>query len=161
AKIRFVGEAVAMCLARNRAAAEDLAQAVTLDLEELPPVVDMHAARRGDAALLPEAWGDNLFLPTLTGDAAKIAAAARDAPVAVKHEYRMARQCMSPLEGKGVLAYWDDRHGQLVVVTSTQVPHIIRTGLAECLGIEQRQLRVIAPDVGGGFGYKCVLQPEE
>src|ERR1041385_6554498 len=119
-KVRFVGEAVAMCLARNRAAAEDLAQAVTLDLDELPPVVDMHAAKRSEAALLHEGWGDNLFLVTHTGDAAKIEAVARAAPVVVKREYRMARQCMSPLEGKGVLAYWDDRHGQLVVVTSTQ-----------------------------------------
>ncbi len=158
-KVRFVGEAVAMCLGRNRAAAEDLAQAVTLDLEELPPVVDMLTAKQPGAALLHEAWGDNLFLTTLVDG--KIDEVARTAPVVVKREYRMARQCMSPLEGKGVLAYWDDRHGQLVVVTSTQVPHIIRTGLAEHLGIEQRQLRIIAPDVGGGFGYKCVLQVEE
>jgi aerobic carbon-monoxide dehydrogenase large subunit len=158
-KVRFVGEPVAMCLARSRAAAEDLAQAVSLDLEELPPVVDMLAAKLPGAALLHEAWGDNLFLTTLVDG--KIDEVARTAPIVVKREYRMARQCMSPLEGKGVLAYWDDRHGQLVVVTSTQVPHIIRTGLADHLGIEQRQLRIIAPDVGGGFGYKCVLQAEE
>ncbi len=160
-KVRFVGEPVAMCLGRNRAAAEDLAQAVTLDLDELPSVVDMLSARQPGGALLHEAWGDNLFLVTSTGADGKIEEVARRAPVVVKREYRMARQCMSPLEGKGVLAYWDDRHDQLVVVTSTQVPHLIRNGLADCLGIEQRQLRVIAPDVGGGFGYKCVLQAEE
>ncbi len=158
-KVRFVGEALAMCLGRNRAEAEDLAGEVTLDLEELPPVVDMLAARRAGAPLVHEHWGDNLFLTTAVDG--RIDEVARTAPVVVKREYRMARQCMSPLEGKGVLAYWDDRHGQLVVVTSTQVPHIIRTGLAECLGLEQRLIRVIAPDVGGGFGYKCVLQPEE
>jgi carbon-monoxide dehydrogenase large subunit len=160
-KVRFVGEPVAMCLGQNRAAAEDLAQAVTLDLQELAPVVDMLAARQPGAALLHESWGDNLFLVTSTAADGKIDEVARSAPVVVKREYRMARQCMSPLEGKGVLAYWDDRHDQLVVVTSTQVPHLIRNGLADCLGIEQRQLRVIAPDVGGGFGYKCVLQAEE
>ena len=90
-----------------------------------------------------------------------IAAVARTAPVVVTREYRMNRQCMAPLEGKGVLAYWDDHDDQLVVVTSTQAPHMIRAGLSEFLGLEQRQIRVIAPDVGGGFGYKVVLQPEE
>ena len=68
---------------------------------------------------------------------------------------------MAPLEGKGVLAYFDDHDDQLVVVSSTQSPHMIRAGLSEFLGIEQRRIRVIAPDVGGGFGYKVVLQPEE
>src|SRR6185312_4608206 len=109
-------------------------------------VVDMLAARQPGGLLLHEQWGDNLFLTTFVDG--KVDEVARTAPIVVKREYRMARQCMSPLEGKGVLAYWDDRHGQLVVVTSTQVPHIIRTGLAEHLGIEQRQLRIIAPDVG-------------
>ncbi|MBV9521745.1 MAG: xanthine dehydrogenase family protein molybdopterin-binding subunit, partial [Alphaproteobacteria bacterium] len=158
-KVRFVGEAVAACLGRNRAHAEDLAQAVRLELDELPANIDMLAARQPGAPLVHEEWGDNLFLATAVEG--EIDAVARTAPVTVTREYRMARQCMSPLEGKGVLAYWDDRPGQLVVVTSTQVPHIIRTGLAEFLGLEQRQIRVIAPDVGGGFGYKCVLQPEE
>jgi len=60
-----------------------------------------------------------------------------------------------------VLAWWDERAGQLVVHTSTQVPHLIRTGLAECLGLAQAAVRVAPPDVGGGFGYKCLLQPEE
>jgi carbon-monoxide dehydrogenase large subunit len=158
-KVRFVGEAIAACLGRNRAHAEDLAQAVELELDELPAIVDMLAAKKPGSPLVHEDWGDNLFLATAIDGT--IDDVAKTAPVAVTREYRMARQCMSPLEGKGVLAYWDDRPDQLVVVTSTQVPHIIRTGLAECLGLEQRQIRVIAPDVGGGFGYKCVLQPEE
>ena len=158
-KVRFVGEPIAMALGRSRAEAEDLAQGVVPELEELPAVVDMLAAREVGAPLVHEHWGDNLFLATqVEGD---IEAVARDAPVVVRREYRMARQCMAPLEGKGVLAYWDNRDEQLVVITSTQVPHLIRTGLAECLGLEQRRIRVIAPDVGGGFGYKCVLQPEE
>jgi carbon-monoxide dehydrogenase large subunit len=65
------------------------------------------------------------------------------------------------MEGKAVFADWDNRTDQLMMWTSTQVPHLIRTGLAEFLGLEQRQIRVIAPDVGGGFGYKVILQPEE
>ena len=79
----------------------------------------------------------------------------------VRREYRTARQVMNPLEGKAVVAHWEERTGQLVVHTSTQVPHMIRTAIAEHLGIAQGSVRVIAPDVGGGFGYKCVLQPEE
>ena len=65
------------------------------------------------------------------------------------------------MEGKGVLAWWDHRAHQLVVHSATQVPHLIRMGLAEVLHIPQADIRVIAPDVGGGFGYKCLLQPEE
>ena len=88
-------------------------------------------------------------------------AESKDAPVVVSHEISLARQAMVPLEGKAVLACWDARSDQLVVYTSTQVPHIIRAGIAQFLGMSQGQVRVVSPDVGGGFGYKCVLQPEE
>jgi carbon-monoxide dehydrogenase large subunit len=158
-KVRFVGEAVAMCVADTRAEAEDLAEQVELDLDELPALADVDVALAPGAARVHEAWEDNLFLTnTIDGD---IASVARSAPVVVKREFRLARQVMNPLEGKAVLAYWDDRADQLVVYTSTQVPHMIRWALAEHLGIEQGKVRVIAPDVGGGFGYKCVLHPEE
>jgi carbon-monoxide dehydrogenase large subunit len=79
----------------------------------------------------------------------------------VKREYKLARNCQVPLEGKGVLAYWDDRAAQLVVYSSTQAPHIIRSAIAEFLRMDEGKIRVIAPDVGGGFGFKSVLQPEE
>jgi carbon-monoxide dehydrogenase large subunit len=68
---------------------------------------------------------------------------------------------MSPIEGRGVIAEWNSRLGQLIVTSSTQQSHIVRAGLAECLGVNEGQVRVIAPDVGGGFGYKGVLLPEE
>jgi carbon-monoxide dehydrogenase large subunit len=158
-KVRFAGEPVAACLAPTRARAEDMAQRIALDLEELPPVTDALEGRKPGAALLHEAWGDNLFLVTSTDN--RFDELSRRAEIVVKREYKLARQCMSPMEGKGALAYWDDRADQLVVYASTQVPHIIRTGLALCLGLDQRRIRVIAPDVGGGFGFKCVLQPEE
>ncbi|MGE0629848.1 MAG: xanthine dehydrogenase family protein molybdopterin-binding subunit, partial [Hyphomicrobiaceae bacterium] len=158
-KVRYVGECVAICIAPTRAEAEDLAQEVELDVEELPPVTDSLAGRQADSPLVHDAWGDNLFLTTsVAGDIEKVAAVA---DVVVEREYRTARQCMSPMEGKGVLAHWDRRAEELVVYTSTQVPHVIRTGLAELLQLDQVQVRVIAPDVGGGFGYKCVIQPEE
>src|SRR6476619_6668293 len=79
-----------------------------------------------------------------------IAEVAATAPVVVRREYRTARQVMNPLEGKAVLAQWEGRTGQLVVHTSTQVPHMIRAAIAEHLGLSQGRVRVIAPDVGGG-----------
>ena len=68
---------------------------------------------------------------------------------------------MSPLEGKGVIAAMGAARDQLVVYSSTQLPHIVRTGLAGCLGLEQGKIRVVAPDVGGGFGFKGILCAEE
>src|SRR5205807_7489771 len=83
------------------------------------------------------------------------------AAVTVTRELRTSRQVMSPLEGRGVVAQWHSRLGQLIVHTSTQQPHIVRSGLAECLGLDEGQIRVVAPDVGGGFGYKGILLAEE
>jgi len=158
-KVRFVGEPVAVCVADTRAEAEDIAQAVQVEYDELPAVVDMLAAKADDAPQIHEEWDDNLVMETFADD--DFGKIADRATVVVKREYRMARQAMNPMEGKAVFAEWDDRADQLVMWTSTQVPHLIRTGLAEFLGLEQRQVRVIAPDVGGGFGCKALLQPEE
>ena len=122
-------------------------------------LVDAHAARADNSVRIHEEWPDNSFL-TLNMDSG-FATESKDAPVVVTREISLSRQAMVPLEGKAVLAYWDDRSDQLMVYTSTQVPHIIRVGIAQFLGIPQGQVRVVSPDVGGGFGYKCVLQPEE
>ncbi len=158
-KVRHVGELVAMCLADTRAEAEDIATQVYAELEELPAVVDMDAAKLKGAPLVHEEWGDNIFLQSICEG--NLEPAKAEAAITVTREIRTNRQCMAPLEGKGVVAYWDHRLEQLVVYTSTQMPHIVRSGLAECLGIDQIKLRVIAPDVGGGFGYKGILTPEE
>ena len=158
-KVRFAGECVALCIAPTRAQAEDVAETVELDLEALPAVTDSLAARRADAPRVHDEWNDNLFLTTSVGG--DFESVRTKAAVVIEREYRTARQCMVPMEGKAVLARHDERKGQLVVYTSTQVPHLIRTGLSEALGLDQADVRVIAPDVGGGFGYKCVLQPEE
>ncbi|MCC6775371.1 MAG: xanthine dehydrogenase family protein [Hyphomicrobiales bacterium] len=158
-KVRFVGEAIAMCIAATRAEAEDLAELVEPVIEELPPLVDALAAR-GDAGVrVHEDWDDNLFVKLSYDN--RFAANSREAPVVVQREIALARQAMVPLEGKAVLATWDDRADQLVVYSSTQVPHMIRIGVAEALGLAEAQVRVVSPDVGGGFGYKCVLHPEE
>jgi aerobic carbon-monoxide dehydrogenase large subunit len=157
-KVRYVGELVAMCVAETRAEAEDVANAVGLDLEELPAVHDMLTARDADSPLLHEHWGDNIFLETFVdADIGK----AIDAPIKVSREIRTARQCMAPLEGRGVVAIWDARLEQLTIYSACQMPHIVRTGLAGCLGLDEGQIRVVAPDVGGGFGYKGILLAEE
>ena len=157
-KVRQVGELIAACLAPTRAQAEDLAQAVYADIEELPAVVDMRDARLAPPALVHEEWGDNLFLESFVDD--DIAALA-NAPIKLTRHIRTARQCMSPLEGRGVVCQWDARLDQLTMWSSAQMVHVNRQGLAECLGLDQGQIRVIAPDVGGGFGYKGILLPEE
>ena len=118
-------------------------------LEDAQAVIQVH-----------EGWGDNLFSDrTLEGG--DIAAAARAADIVVTREYRMNRQSGAPMEGRGVLAYRDYRLDEIVIYASTQTPHTVRFAIGECLGIELHRLRVVAPDVGGGFGPKARLYPEE
>ena len=157
-KVRHVGELVAMCVAPTRAEAEDIAASVTLDLEELPAIHDMLAAREPGAALVHEHWGDNVFLESsFEVDITK----AFDAPIKVTRELSTARQCMSPLEGRGVIATFDHRLDQLTLYTGSQMPHIVRNGLSDCMGMDQGQIRIVSPDIGGGFGHKGILLPEE
>ncbi|HZQ59720.1 MAG TPA: molybdopterin cofactor-binding domain-containing protein, partial [Casimicrobiaceae bacterium] len=158
-KVRQVGELVAMCVAPSRAEAEDLADAVEVGFDELPAVVDMIEARTKPPALVHEEWGDNVFLESLVDD--DLSQVSARAAVAVRRTIRTARQHMSPMEGRGVLCEWHRRLDQLLMYSAAQMPHLNRAGLAECLGIDQGRIRVIAPDVGGGFGYKGILLPEE
>ncbi|HTW68262.1 MAG TPA: xanthine dehydrogenase family protein molybdopterin-binding subunit [Acetobacteraceae bacterium] len=156
-KVRYVGELIAVCIADSRAAAEDLAAAVEIEFDELPPVVDMRAALTAPSRV-HDHWPDNVFLETFIEVAPERLAAA---PIVVRRRLRTARQCMSPIEGRGVVATWDRRLEQLLLYTATQIPHLVRTGLAGCLGLDQARIRVVAPDVGGGFGYKGLLLAEE
>ncbi len=158
-KVRQVGELVAMCVAPTRAEAEDLADRVELDLEELPAVVDMLEARTRPPALVHEHWGDNIFLESFVDD--DFSEVKKTAAIKISRKIKTARQHMSPMEGRGVVCEWNRRLDQLVMYSAAQMPHINRAGLAECLGIDQGSIRVIAPDVGGGFGYKGILLPEE
>jgi aerobic carbon-monoxide dehydrogenase large subunit len=158
-KVRFVGEAVAMCVAPTRGEAEDITEQLELEIDQLPVVVDAHVARKDPIVLVHQEMLDNTYV-TLSYESG-FEVKARNAPVIIRREIALARQAMVPMEGKAVLADFDERTDQLIVYTSTQVPHSIRLGLALFLGIDQGRIRVISPDVGGGFGYKCNLQPEE
>ncbi|TCT06717.1 xanthine dehydrogenase family protein molybdopterin-binding subunit [Aquabacter spiritensis] len=159
-KVHFVGQIVAACLAPTRAQAEDLADQVGVEVDALPAVVDTVEALAPGAAILHDGFPDNAFIhATVTeGDIAAVAAAA---PVALRRTFRMNRQATVSLEGRGVLAYWDHRLDELVVTLSTQGAHVMRIGLAMALGLPEHKLHLIAPDVGGGFGGKNRLMPEE
>lgn len=159
-RVRFAGEPIAAAIGATRSEAEDVADAVSVDIEELPAVVDMLEALKPGAALVREEWGDNVFVKRLNeyGD---LEAARKSAAVSVTREYRMNRQSAVPLEGRAILAAWNHRLDELAIYTGSQSPHQTRVGLAQLLGIEERQLRIISPDMGGGFGSKRVLYPEE
>jgi carbon-monoxide dehydrogenase large subunit len=158
-KVRFVGEPIAMACARSRAQAEDLLELVEVDFDELPPITDAVASIKSADVLVHDEWADNAFI-TLQFESG-FEELARQAKVIVKREITLSRQAMVPLEGLAVLAYWDNRTEQLVVYASSQSPHLLRIGIANFLSLDQRQVRVVAPDVGGGFGYKYNLHPEE
>ncbi|MFO1161509.1 MAG: xanthine dehydrogenase family protein molybdopterin-binding subunit [Reyranellaceae bacterium] len=158
-KVRHVGEAIAACVAASRASAEDLAAACVIDYETLPAVADMTTAALPGSPLLHDDWSMNAFLETNRND--DVSGLDAVAAAKVTRTLRTSRQCMAPIEGRGVLAEWDPRLDQMIVTTSTQMPHVTKSGLADCLGLDEGQVRIISPDVGGGFGYKGILLPEE
>jgi carbon-monoxide dehydrogenase large subunit len=132
---------------------------VSLDFEELPAVTDMLAALEPNAPSVHEEWGDNIFI-TFSEDG-PVDEVAKVAAIKVTREIRTSRHCMFPMEGRGVVAYRDQRLRYLTLITSTQFPHSVQTGLCECLGLDDGAVRIISPDVGGGFGYKGLLCREE
>ena len=158
-RVRYAGQTIAACLAPTRAEAEDLAEQVEVEIDELPAVVDCVAAMRADSPRLFEHWPDNAYITNTVneGDIASLTGA----PIKLTRQFRMNRQATISLEGRGVVAHWDRRNEELVVHLSTQGAHVMRIGLAQSLGLPEHKVRVIAPDVGGGFGGKDRLMPEE
>jgi len=158
-RVRYVGQAIAACIAPTRSQAEDMADEVSVELEELSAVVDPVAAMRPGSARLFSSWADNAFITSTVseGDAESLAAA----PIRLHRKFRMNRQATVSLECRGVLAYWDQRVEELVIYLSTQGAHVMRLGFAQALGLPEHKIRVVAPDVGGGFGGKNRLLPEE
>jgi aerobic carbon-monoxide dehydrogenase large subunit len=159
-KVRYVGEIVAAMVAKSRSRAEDAAELVEIDYEARDPVVDVEEALRSSSSLVIDEWGSNEAYSTEihAGDAEKAFASAG---FVLKESFRIQRQYGSAMEPRGVVACYDQASDSLTVYSSTQWPHIVRTILAEMLRIGEHKIRVIAPDVGGGFGNKQDIYPEE
>ncbi len=159
--IRHAGEPVAMVLADSPHAAEDGAEAVAVDYESLEPVVSLEAALAEDARTVHEGAADNVLLDVPGPEDPELDAAFEQAPAVVEATFTTGRVAAVPMEGRACMAEWDGREDKLVLYTSTQVPYIVRTALADILNLPQQRIRVVAPDVGGGFGLKCVVSREE
>lgn len=158
--VRYVGEPIAAVLAPNRYLAEDALDAIDVDWEVLPVVGDLEAALGPDAPRVHADLPDNCAgrWTVATGD---VDAALRQAPLVVRQRFEIERGHGQPLEPRGVLARWDAVEGVLTLWSSTQVPHRVRDWVADALQLPARQVRVIVPDVGGGFGLKGAVYPEE
>jgi aerobic carbon-monoxide dehydrogenase large subunit len=158
-RISFCGQAIAVVVADDPALAEDIAEQVFVDIDVADAIVDVDAALAPEAAPVhPEAASNVLVegrmktqgLDKTFADAAEIVAL----------EVRSHRQSAAPMENRGGLAEYDAASGRVTLTASVQMPHMLRTGIADTLGIAESDLRVIAPDVGGGFGQKMSLFPE-
>ena len=159
-RARYVGEIVAMVLAESRAAAEDAVDLIEVDWEPLPPVVDMVRAGEPGGPLVHQEWGTNVGVGFSHSIGDADAAFAR-ADVTVSETFHIQRYVGMPLEGRGVVAAWDRRDGTLTTWNSTQVSHFVQQGLTTALGLLPHKIRVIAPDLGGGFGTKASGYPED
>jgi carbon-monoxide dehydrogenase large subunit len=160
-KVRFVGEPVALVIADDAYRAEDAIELVEVDWDPRPAVASIDAATAREAPQLHEEARGNCLVDLLMFDDDRLREIFGTAAVTFSATFSSARVAALPLEGRACLAEWDDRDDQLVLHVSTQVPHQVRSGVAQALGLPERQVRVIAPDVGGGFGLKCVVGREE
>jgi carbon-monoxide dehydrogenase large subunit len=157
--VRFVGEPVAAVVAASEEEAEDIADAVTLDIAETAPVIDARAALEPSAPQVHrEAPGNVILEGQFKTDG--FDAAWSGAHKLVKIEARSYRQNATPMEARGGHAAYDAASGRVTLTCTTQMPHLTRTAIADVLGMAESDLRVIAPDVGGGFGQKMSLAAE-
>jgi aerobic carbon-monoxide dehydrogenase large subunit len=155
-EVRYVGEAVACVVARDRYAAADALAAIEIDYEPLPPVLDIRTALEEDSPKVHEAGNKSFVWPFVQGD---MDAAFRDAPVVLERYYRQQRLIPAAMEPRSVVCSCVG--GEFTLWSSTQIPHVLRVMLALVTGIPEQNLRVIAPDVGGGFGSKLQVTAEE
>ncbi len=157
--IRFVGEPVAAVVAASAAAAEDIADQVSLTLEETTPVADARAALEPGAPQVHAAAPGNVIVEGRFSTDGFGDAWSRAAKV-VKVAARSRRQNATPIEARAGHAAYDASTGRVTLTCTTQMPHLTRTAIADILGVPESDLRVIAPDVGGGFGQKMSLAAE-
>src|SRR5215469_5594495 len=155
-EVRYVGEIVACVVARDRYAAADALELIDVEYEQLPAVLDMEAALAEGSPKVHEAGNKSFVWPFAQGD---VDAAFRDAPVVVERTYRQQRLIPEAMEPRAVVCQMVG--DEFTLWSSTQIPHVLRFLLAAVLGIGEQKLRVIAPDVGGGFGSKLQATAEE
>ncbi|MDH4188633.1 MAG: xanthine dehydrogenase family protein molybdopterin-binding subunit [Betaproteobacteria bacterium] len=159
-EVCYVGEALAVVVAENRYLAEDAAQLVAVDYETLPAVIDARDAARTGAATAHRGASDNLAA-TLAWKFGDAAAALARAPHVFRESYFQHRGAPHSMEGRAVIAQHDAALDQLTLWSASQSPFLVRRFLAQYLNREESAIRVIAPDVGGGFGPKAGHYPEE
>lgn len=160
-KVRHVGEPVALVVAVSRYVAEDALEAIEVDYEALPAVVDLEAALGPSAPLVHEDLGSNLAAHVVQrkGD---YAAARAAAGLVLGRRLLYDRGTAAAIENRGVVAQWDGRAGRMTIWDTTQAPIPVRNGLAGMLGLSEHQVRLVAPFIGGGFGPKIMMfYPEE
>jgi len=159
-RARYVGEIVAMVIADDPYRAEDAVQCIEVDWEELPVVTDMIEAARPNAPLIHPEWGTNVGV-SFTHAIGDTDGAFALADVILSETFHIQRYVGMPLEPRGVVAHWDRRDGTLTTWNSTQVSHFVQQGLTAALDLPPSKIRVIAPDLGGGFGTKASGYPED
>jgi carbon-monoxide dehydrogenase large subunit len=155
-EVRYVGEAVAVVVARDRFTAADAVGFIDVDYEPLPPVLDIRTALDEDSPKVHEAGNKSYEWVFANGD---VDAAFGDAPVVLERTYRQQRLIPSAMEPRAVVAQWIG--DEVTLWSSTQIPHVLRFALSAFFGIPEQNVRVIAPDVGGGFGSKLQVTAEE
>lgn len=157
-KVKHVGDPVLAVAVRDRESLEDVLESVEVEYEPLEPVLDAESAERKPP--IHEDLGTNVCfeVPVMAGD---VQTAFKEAHVTVSGRFTIGRLAASPMETRGVIADPNGLNGDMVVYSSTQWPHVLRTCLAKCLRIPESGLRVIGPDVGGGFGVKGEVFGEE
>jgi carbon-monoxide dehydrogenase large subunit len=154
--VRYAGEIVAAVVARDRYTAADALELIDVSYEPLDPVLDMEAALRPGSPKVHEAGNKSYTWTLANGD---MDAAFRDAPVVLERTYRQQRLIAEAMEPRAVVC--TAVGGEYTMWSSTQIPHILKLMLALVTGIPEQQIRVIAPDVGGGFGSKLQVTAEE
>src|ERR1700733_5354190 len=160
-KVRHVGEPLAIVIAETRCLAEDALDDIDVELEQLPAVVDLEQGLRAGSALVHDDVGSNVSAH-VRQTKGNYAAAAAKADCIIKRRFRYEHGISSPIETRGVVAQWNARAIQMTIWDTTQAPVFVRNGLAAMLGLNERNVRVIAPFVGGGFGPKIMMfYPEE
>ena len=159
-KVCWQGEAVVAVVATSRAAAEDAAEAVAIDYEELPVVTDMRTALDPETPVIHASLGDNLAFERVL-DAGAVDAAFAGSDEIAEAEFVFGRHTGVTLEPRAVVADWNVAEARLTIYQGTQAPHMVQNIAALHLGLEEAQVRVICKDVGGSFGIKVHIYADE